>query len=1102
MTEEIFTAQSTTLFAEYDADGRLVAASPGFLDGEPETAVRGYLERFVEIDGDPSSERRLQAAQDWWSSSTALEGKTATEEWRLLTAHPTAAGGRCLLATDITPAKRRDASENQKSLEILNEALRSLSVAFALFDEDGRLVTCNEAYRDLNAGVSEFVTPGVYWETLLWEAAKRRIARHAVGRERAWVRRILALGEAFEDFEIERADGTLIGVSVRPTSLGGFIVSEDDITQRRAAQELARASEQMLSKILDASPANLCMSRIGGGEILYQSPDCAALFGADASAKDQFARRGDRADFLTELLAAGKVENYSADARNADDVVFPALFSARVIEFKGEEVMVSTVTDLTDQVAAREALREANERLRDAIEALEEGFLLYDADGRLVMANQRYVDMNEPCAGSIRPGTTSREVVRAAVESGHLLDGDRWLKNHDDEREAGSEASEREFEFELSDGSSITSIRRPTREGGFVVSWLDVTEQKRAEQALRRAHERLRDAIESLDEGFALYDASGRLQIWNKRYAELHKSGPTAIEQGVPHRRVVEGEIESGRLGADAEIWARARTIASGEVRRDEFHLGDDLWHAISRNMTSDGGFVITRLDISERKKAEAIEREADERMRQVLDACPIALNMTRADTGEVVFRGGAADALYGPNVHAEQYWVDLEERKAYREILDRAGKVDGLEVTLLRADGSAAPTLLSARLVESKGEQMIVAFMFDMTERLAMERELANQTEMLHQSEKLSALGELLAGVAHELNNPLSVVVGHALMLEEEVADAALERRAKKIGAAAERCSRIVKTFLAMARQRPAKLEDVDVNAVVETALEVAGYGLKSTGAQIDLVLSPDLPPVSADADQLVQVFANLLVNAEHALKSMGAAARVTITTQIAADGREVAATVHDNGPGIPESIRARIFEPFFTTKGVGEGTGVGLAFCHRIVESHEGRIAVGEGPNGGAEFRLSLPTSKDAAAAVEPAPVSVEGRLAKALVVDDEEDVAELLAQILSGAGFVVETAGSAEEALKRLPGGFSLIVSDINMPGLGGRAFLQAIRENWPDLEGRLGFVTGDTMSRGVGDFLRGAGRPYLEKPVTPAEVRRLAAELTEAPQAASI
>ena len=226
----------------------------------------------------------------------------------------------------------------------------------------------------------------------------------------------------------------------------------------------------------------------------------------------------------------------------------------------------------------------------------------------------------------------------------------------------------------------------------------------------------------------------------------------------------------------------------------------------------------------------------------------------------------------------------------------------------------------------------------------------------MLHQSEKLSALGELLAGVAHELNNPLSVVVGHALMLQEEVTDERLTRRAEKIGSAAERCASIVKTFLAMARQRPAQLEQVSVNGLMETAITVVGYGLQSQGTRIEQELDTDLPMVLADGDQITQVLSNLIVNAEHALASQGEAGCVTLRSFLSADGREVVIEVADNGPGIPPEIRERIFEPFFTTKSIGTGTGIGLAFCHRIIETHGGRIAAEESPGGGASFKVSL--------------------------------------------------------------------------------------------------------------------------------------------------
>jgi CheY-like chemotaxis protein/anti-sigma regulatory factor (Ser/Thr protein kinase) len=362
----------------------------------------------------------------------------------------------------------------------------------------------------------------------------------------------------------------------------------------------------------------------------------------------------------------------------------------------------------------------------------------------------------------------------------------------------------------------------------------------------------------------------------------------------------------------------------------------------------------------------------------------------------------------------------------------------------------------------------------------------------MLHQSEKLSALGELLAGVAHELNNPLSVVVGHSLMLEEEIDDPSLLKRTQKISSAAERCSRIVKTFLSMARQRPAKLELTAVNTIVETSLDIAGYGLRSAGCEVKLDLTPELPPVNADADQLVQVLANLIVNAEHALAEKGADARLTIVTRMSRLGREVVIEVIDNGPGIPEPVRARIFEPFFTTKTIGEGTGIGLAFCHRVIDTHDGQIDVKEARGGGAHFTIRLAKARPDSPEIA-APRQAQGKAESVLIIDDEADVAELISHIFDRDGYQVTTLNSAEAALKILPGSFDLILSDINMPGLDGKDFLSILRDRWPGLEARLGFITGDTMSPGAEHFLGQAGRPYLEKPITPADLRALAARI---------
>ena len=509
--DDLTLVESPVAHAHFSRDGELVSATPGFLAGGL-GGVEEYLSRFDAIDGGPAGPEMIRAAAARWREpGGAVSGRTPDGGMWTLCSHPAEDGGVTLVSVRCAAAA---AGSEREARDLLNDTLRGLSEGCALFDGESRLIVCNDRFREMHAGVREFIAPGVHWETLLREMARRRLAVHASGRDAAWVEHMLEYSEGDEAFDIDWTDGTTTSLTTRPTSLGGFILSEIDITARRRAEQFAHASEQMLSTILQASPANLCMSQIGDGEIIYQSPACVDLFGNADSAREQFADPLDRADFLTELLASGRADDFPAQARRGDGRTFPALFSARVIDYRGEEVMVSTVTDLTEQVAAERRIKDAGIRLRDAIEALSEGFILYDGEERVVMANQRFLELNAPYADMITPGRHTRDLLVAAVESEHFVDAEGWLRDYEEELARGEGGSHRAFEFQITDGTWVNSVRRPTREGGFVITWLDVTDQKNASDALAVANDRMRDAIDSLDDGFALYDADDRLVMW------------------------------------------------------------------------------------------------------------------------------------------------------------------------------------------------------------------------------------------------------------------------------------------------------------------------------------------------------------------------------------------------------------------------------------------------------------------------------------------------------------------------------------------------------------------------------------------------------------
>ncbi len=353
-----------------------------------------------------------------------------------------------------------------------------------------------------------------------------------------------------------------------------------------------------------------------------------------------------------------------------------------------------------------------------------------------------------------------------------------------------------------------------------------------------------------------------------------------------------------------------------------------------------------------------------------------------------------------------------------------------------------------------------------------------------LVQTEKMAALGQLVSGIAHELNNPLTSIMGYAQLLlsrrlnEDRVADA------EKIYQEAERARRLVKNLLLFAREAKPERRLVDLNEIVERTLALRSYELKVKNIQVSLELDPELPRTLADAHQLQQVILNLVVNAEQALQMARGSGNIWIRTR-RAPGTRIALEVADDGPGIPPDVISRIFDPFFTTKPPGLGTGLGLSIAYGIVQEHGGEITVDSPPGQGATFVVELPvvTATPQSPRVE-SPVRPECRVLpgrRVLVVEDEPTIAQLIVDVLTEQGHQVEAVLDSREGLHRVSQqDYDLVICDLRMPRLDGHAFYEALVRSGSPVRNRLFFITGDTLAPRTIEFLKTHRIPYLAKP----------------------
>ena len=496
----------------------------------------------------------------------------------------------------------------------------------------------------------------------------------------------------------------------------------------------------------------------------------------------------------------------------------------------------------------------------------------------------------------------------------------------------------------------------------------------------------------------------------------------------------------------------------------------------------------------------------AERNLRLLMEAVPDAITVVDRDgrvldensSGRVLVNAAPGDAREIGGRRSALGWLEGTGARIARENLAAAfdGELRRFEVPFQRPDGSEGTgQVLLAPVREGGRIPKVLVLVRDITEQRR------TQTQ-LQQAEKLAAMGQLVSGVAHEINNPAAIISGFAqtLLLDQLPADQ--RETVQMMYDEATRIGRITSNLLAFARAGSKERTLVELNEIVRRTFALRSYYLTTLTITVNLELDEANPKAWANGSEVQQLLLNLLINAEQALTTVQGRRVISIRTMSAGDDG-VELQVADTGPGIPIDIQEKIFDPFFTTKPEGMGTGLGLSICYGIAHDHGGRIAVHSVPGNGATFTLTLPRDARTRQRSTPSPMPIPEEARESddalsvLLIDDEEGLRRAVVTFLKRRGMhviAVEDGGDALRVLRRER--FDVIVSDVRMPGMSGGEFLERLRREHPAMVNRLIFTTGDTFASDTSSLLRDAGVPSLVKPYDFAKLEGVVRKVAEA------
>jgi len=972
-------------------------------------------------------------------------------------------------------------SDQLDSIESRFDVLESLPVATLVFSRTGGLHLANsEAQRMLGYTPQEF--HGLSIADLLpvghggllhgylksfWEKPERRPTAES------------------PDIRLRRSDGSeaWVQLGINPIRVNGdpyALVTMVDAGDWRRTTEAYQSDRRAIATLIDNLPgmAYRCLND-EHWTIEFASRGCLELTGC--SAEDLI---GSRKVSYHKMIVPEDLERIRREVEIAlrlgrnFDLVYRITTPDGVVKWVSErgcavesadrevQVLEGFIYDVTHRIQAEKERSESERTLRAILDHAFEYIGLLDTKGRVIRANQT----------SLRVAGVRMEDVKGRP----FWETPWWAHSAEEQaklRAAIEKAATGEFvRFETthptSDGRVLDidfSLRAVLDETGAVTALIpegrDITDRKHMERALRESEERFFKVFRASPDAISVSElATGRFIDVNEGFERISGYrrealiGRTSPEIGIwsdpgDRKRMLE-ELETRGSVRDMEVKARSRSGASGSflLSADKVELGGRPC------------LIIVSRDITDRLFAEQALRESEEKFSKAFRVSPFSLTITELATGRYVDVNGGFERTSGyPRAEVIGrtsmelgVWVDMADRDELVRRLRSQGSVREMEVNFRRRDGTVINTLSSCELLEIRGVPCLLNTIEDVTERRRIEREKLQLESQLRQSQKLEALGTLAGGIAHDFNN---ILTGIVIFRELAIMDLDKPEEARKhlaeMQQATNRAKELVRQILSFSRNQVQERKPVRLHPVVREALKLLRSSLPAT-IEMSQEIDEQAPEVLADTGQIHQVLMNLVTNAAQAMR--GGTGRLSVSLgpcEISSEnpsahptlrpGTYALLTVADTGQGMDEHTRARIFEPFFTTKAPGEGTGLGLAVVHGIMEDHDGAIHVRSRVGEGTTFDLFFPQYLGAVTnADRPNPEVPKGLGESVLLVDDEPALSKAVGSMLQRLGYNVTSMTDPVEAVRRFtqaPESFDIVVTDNTMPKMTG---LDVIRE----------------------------------------------------------